>query len=96
MRSYIISILQRLDDYDSDVDEPDPDILYRIINTPIPNFKRFFTTPTNAEWTAGSNKWKGWWKFGAISAAAIATTTALATWSGVGITIYNNVSQQWK
>ena len=90
MHSYIISILQRLDDYDSDVDEPDPDILYRIINTPIPNFKSLITIPTNTP------QWKSWWKFGAISAAAIATTTALATWSGVGISIYNNVSQQLK
>ena len=27
-----------IDDFDSDFDEPDPDILYRIINAPIPKF----------------------------------------------------------
>ena len=80
--------MQRLDDYDSDVDEPDPDILYRIINTPIPNFKNLLTIPTNAP------QWKGWWKFGAISAAAISTTTSLATWAAVAIRIYNYFTQQ--
>ena len=29
----------RLDTFDSDVDEPDPDLFYRIINAPVPNFR---------------------------------------------------------
>ena len=28
----------RFDAYDSDVDDPDPDLFYRIINAPVPNF----------------------------------------------------------
>ena len=31
----------KIDDFDSDVDVPDPDLLYRIINTPIPKMPTF-------------------------------------------------------
>ena len=30
----------KIDDFDSDVDVPDPDIFYRIINTPVPKMPK--------------------------------------------------------
>ena len=29
-----------IDDYDSDIDTPDPDMLYRIINSPLPKMPK--------------------------------------------------------
>ncbi len=36
---------KKLDTYDSDVDEPDPDLFYRIINTPIPKMPKLPKLP---------------------------------------------------
>ena len=71
-------LLKPLDDYDSDVDEPDPDSFYRIINTPIPDFKSYMKNPLKMV------QRKTWWKVGAVSVAAIATAAGLATMSGGG------------
>ena len=70
--------LQPLDDYDSDVDEPDPDIFYRVINTPIPDFKSYMRNPLK------SVQRRTWWKVGAISVAAVATAAGVATMTGGG------------
>ena len=64
----IIFSIQPLDDYDSDVDEPDPDMLYRIINTPIPDFKSYLRNPFES-----SLQKRSWWKIGAVSAAVVAS-----------------------
>ena len=68
-------MIKPLDDYDSDVDEPDPDILYRIINTPMPDFKSYVRNPFS------SVRKRSWWKIGAVSAAVIATAAGVATMS---------------
>jgi len=65
-----------LDDYDSDVDEPDPDMLYRIINTPIPDFKSYLRNPFES-----SLQKRSWWKIGAVSAVVVATAAGVATMS---------------
>ena len=70
----IIFSIQPLDDYDSDVDEPDPDMLYRIINTPIPDFKSYLRNPFES-----SLQKRSWWKIGAVSAAVVATAAGVAT-----------------
>jgi len=36
---------KKLDTFDSDVDEPDPDLFYRIINTPIPKMPKLPKLP---------------------------------------------------
>ena len=69
-------LLKPLDDYDSDVDEPDPDLFYRVINTPMPDFKSYMRNPFH------SVQRKTWWKLGAISVAAVATAAGVATMSG--------------
>ena len=50
---------KKMDTYDSDVDDPDPDLLYRIINHPLPDLKKV--------------EKKTWVKIGAVSTALLAT-----------------------
>ena len=76
---HIFLLLKPLDDYDSDVDEPDPDLFYRIINTPIPDFNSYMRNPLK------SVQKKTWWKVGAISVAAVAAAAGLATMSSGGV-----------
>ena len=76
-------LLQPLDDYDSDVDEPDPDTFYRIINTPIPDFSIYFHNYMRNPLKLVQKK--TWMKVGAVSVAAIATAAGLATMSGGGV-----------
>ena len=77
-------LLKPLDDFDSDVDEPDPDMFYRVINTPIPDFRAclqpyftsYFRNPFN------SMRKKTWYKIGAVSVAAVAAVAGAASMSG--------------
>jgi hypothetical protein len=63
---------KKLDTFDSDVDEPDPDLFYRIINTPIPKFPKL---PKFRE--IGRKTW--------MVAASVASSLAVA---GLGIYIH--------
>lgn len=73
-----------LDDFDSDVDEPDPDMFYRVINTPIPDFRSclqpYFTSYLRNPFK--SMRKKTWYKVGAISVAAVAAVAGAASMSG--------------
>merc|ERR1711994_380536 len=55
---------QKVDTYDSDTDEPDPDIFYRIINYPMPDLKKV--------------EKKTWMKIGAASTALLVTGVGVA------------------
>ena len=70
--------------FDSDVDEPDPDMFYRVINTPIPDFRSclqpYFTSYLRNPFK--SMRKKTWYKVGAISVAAVAAVAGAASMSG--------------
>ena len=50
---------EKMDTHDSDVDDPDPDLFYRIINHPVPDLKKV--------------EKKTWMKVGAVTTALLAT-----------------------
>ena len=68
---------KKMDTFDSDIDEPDPDMFYRIINTPIPKLPKLPQLPKLRDVSR-----KTW-----LVAASLTTTAAVA---GLGIYVHQN------